>query len=70
MPMPMEEPRINYEDKNAELIEQAANREKKILCYDEKIMDYFENELDKKEFATFLLINESMIKCLERFIKE
>lgn len=62
MPMPMEEPRINYEDKNAELIEQAANREKKILCYDEKIMDYFENELDKKRIRHISLNQRKHVK--------
>lgn len=48
MPMPMPNAHIKHEDKGAELIEEAARRERKMACYDEKIMECCANELDRK----------------------
>lgn len=52
---PMQNPHIRHEDKGAELIEEAARREKKMACYDEKIMWGFENELDQKRIRQISL---------------
>lgn len=41
-------PQLKIDDKVPELIEEAAKREKKMICYDKKIMEGLESDVDKK----------------------
>lgn len=54
--MPMSMPNMHIkEDKGAELIEEAARRERKKVCFDDKIMQSCTDELDRKRIQQILL---------------
>ncbi|HHW67508.1 MAG: hypothetical protein PWP07_147 [Epulopiscium sp.] len=55
MPVSMPNTYIKHEYKGAELIEEAAKRERRMAYYDEKIMGCYDNELDRKRIYQILL---------------